>query len=250
MGMQVPHCICIEVIGDRRSTNNSVWMRVECLLGKSHLHAILCPLCSKLHFHGTQIRHHGLNIFASCFLVLLGVDCLEELGQQFHLGNEAWPRDHIVIKMDGTPLVFDSGNTFLIASGILPGTYLQRWVSSSKTQLYSHRKKADPTGFILLHSLGNTYDLSVSILVYCDRHQNDHIFKLSTPISSQIDPIHIDVWIVPALQRSVALLPSIWPHTLPCFARWWWRERHLAATKSLGNYPPYTGQRRLPGTSR
>ena len=43
-------------------------------------------------------------------------------------------------------------------------------------------------------------NLTVSILI----NRNGYIFKLSAPVAAQVDPIHIDVWIASALQRTVA----------------------------------------------
>src|SRR5699024_9250842 len=64
-------------------------------------------------------------------------------------------------------------------------------------------EEADPAGLVLFHALGGTKNLTVSVLIHRNRHQNGHIFKLSAPISAQVDPIHIDIRIASTLQRAV-----------------------------------------------
>ena len=40
-------------------------------------------------------------------------------------------------------------------------------------------EEADPAGFVLFHAFGGAKNLTVSVLIHRDRHQNGHIFKLS-----------------------------------------------------------------------
>ena len=61
-----------------------------------------------------------------------------------------------------------------------------------------------PTGLVLLHALGGSQNLAKAILVHGNCHQNSNIFVLSAPVAAQVDAVHVDVWIVPALQRAVA----------------------------------------------
>ena len=58
----------------------------EVAVGQRFLNAILYLLGGLLQFHGTQFLHHSLSLFPGSFLDLLGVDRLEHLGHQLHLG--------------------------------------------------------------------------------------------------------------------------------------------------------------------
>ena len=60
-------------------------------------------------------------------------------------------------------------------------------------------EEVDPAGLVLLHSLGSSQNLTKTILIYGDCHQNRHIFILSSLVAAQVDAVHVDVWIAPAL---------------------------------------------------
>ena len=94
-------------------------------------------------------------------------------------------------------------------------------------------KEADPAGFVLFHSLRSTKDFTISVLIYRNRYQNGHIFKRSTPVAAQIDPIHIDIRIPPALQRTVPPILNVDIRFLVQLTDGGWR--HLAAPQGLGN---------------
>ncbi len=64
-------------------------------------------------------------------------------------------------------------------------------------------EETDPTGLVLLHALGGSQNLTKPVLIHGDRHQNSNIFVLSAPVAAQVDAIHVDVWIAPALQSSM-----------------------------------------------
>ena len=68
-------------------------------------------------------------------------------------------------------------------------------------------EEVHPAGLVLFHPLSGAQNLTVSVLVYCDCHQNSYIFILPAPVPPQIDAIYIDIWISSALQGAVA----------PCF---------------------------------
>ena len=65
-------------------------------------------------------------------------------------------------------------------------------------------EETDPAGLVLLHALGGSQNLTKTVLIHGDRHQNSYIFVLSTPVAAQVDAVHIDVWIPSALQGAVA----------------------------------------------
>ena len=67
-------------------------------------------------------------------------------------------------------------------------------------------EETDPAGLVLFHDLNSTKNFTISVIIYRYCHKNSHIFKLSAPIAAQIDPIHIDIRILPTLQRTVALI--------------------------------------------
>ena len=57
---------------------------------------------------------------------------------------------------------------------------------------------------IHFHDLSGTQNLTVAVLIHCDRYQNSYIFKLSAPVTTQVDLIYIDIRIASALQRTIA----------------------------------------------
>ena len=64
-------------------------------------------------------------------------------------------------------------------------------------------KEINPTGLVFFHALSCAKNLAVAILVDCNCYQNSYIFKLSTPVAAQVDPIHVDIRIPSSLQRAV-----------------------------------------------
>ena len=60
-------------------------------------------------------------------------------------------------------------------------------------------EEVDPAGLVLFHPLGGTQDLTKTILIHGDRHQNGNIFVFSAPVAAQVDAIHVDIRIPPAL---------------------------------------------------
>lgn len=65
-------------------------------------------------------------------------------------------------------------------------------------------KEADPAGLVLLHTLSGAQNLTISVLIDRNCHKNGYIFKSSAPVAAQVDPIHIDIWIPPTLQRTIS----------------------------------------------
>ena len=60
-------------------------------------------------------------------------------------------------------------------------------------------EETDPAGLVLLHALGGSQNLTKTVLIHGDCHQNGYIFVLSAPVAAQVDAVHVDVWIAPAL---------------------------------------------------
>ena len=65
-------------------------------------------------------------------------------------------------------------------------------------------EETDPTGLVLLHALCGAQNLTKTVLIHGDRHQNRNIFVLSAPVAAQIDAIHVDIRIAPALKLKEA----------------------------------------------
>ena len=106
--------------------------------------------------------------------------------------------------MNGATLIFGFRKHFaygLQHTKALVANYQFDTVQAAATQPL---EEADPAGLVFFHALGCTKNFTVAILIHRNRNQNSHIFKLSTPASAQVDPIHVNIWIMPALQRSVA----------------------------------------------
>lgn len=112
------------------------------------------------------------------------MDYFKHFSHQFYLGPRRC-RKHIAVKVNRTPLVLSFREHF----------------SPTASKLLD---KADPAGLVFFHSLGSAYNLTVSVLVDRNRHQNRYIFKLSAPILAQVDPIHIDIRIMSTLQGTIA----------------------------------------------
>lgn len=60
--------------------------------------------------------------------------------------------------------------------------------------------EAGPAGLVPSHALSGTEDFPISVIIYLNRHQNCHILELSTPVTPQVNPIHIDIEIPSALR--------------------------------------------------
>ncbi len=201
-------------------------------VGQSLINAVLHLLSGLLQFHGTEFFYHGFGLFTGCFLALLGMDRLEHLGYQLYLG--AWRNgEHIAVKVDGTPLVF--GLRKHLSHGF---QHTETLVAKNKfhtvqTTATQPLEEADPAGFVLLHTLCGAQNLTISVLIDRNRHQNSHIFKLSTPVAAQVDPIHIDIRIPPTLQRTVPPIFNVDIRFLIQLTDGGWRN--LAAPEGLGD---------------
>ena len=160
------------------------------------------------------------------------MDRLEHLGHQLHLGARR-DREHVAVKMDSATLVLGFGEHFshsLQHTQALVSNHQLDPVQATATQPL---EEADPAGLVLFHALSGTQDLTVSILIDRNRHQNGYIFKLSAPVAAQIDPIHIDIRIPPTLQRTVTPIFNVDIRLLVQLTDG--GGRHLATPQSLGN---------------
>ena len=166
------------------------------------LNAILHLLGRLFQLHRAQLLHHSFGFLPGRSFAFLGVDCLEHLCHQLYLGTRC-DREHIAVKVYGTPLVLGFGEYFSNSLQHTKTLVANNEFHSVQASAAEPLEEADPTGLVLFHALGGTKNLTGSVLIYRNRHQNGHIFKLSAPISAQVDPIHIDIRIAPTLQRAV-----------------------------------------------
>ena len=172
-------------------------------VSQSFLNAVLDLLGSVLQFHGAQLGDHGLRLLAGRFLALLGVDRLEHFCHNFDLGF-GHNRENIAVEMHRAALVF--GVREHLTHGLQHPHALVADDELHAIQAASAEplEEADPTGLVLLHALGSAQNFTKPALIYGDCHQNSNIFVLSAPVAAQVDTVHVDVWIVPALQWAVA----------------------------------------------
>ena len=137
------------------------------------------------------------------------------------------------IKMNRAALVFGVGkhfsHGFQHSQALVPNNEFYAIQSTALEPL----KEIHPTGLVLFHALGRAQDLTVSVLIHCDCHQNCNIFVLSAPVAPQVDAVHIDVRILVALQRTVPPILNVDIGFLVQLTDG--GRRYLAAPQSLGN---------------
>ena len=105
--------------------------------------------------------------------------------------------------MDSTPLVLGFREYFFYSLQHTKALVSNHQFDSIQTTAAEPMEEADPAGLVLFHPLGGTKNFTVSVLIHRNRYQNGYIFKLSAPVAAQVDPIHIDIRISFALQRTV-----------------------------------------------
>ena len=132
------------------------------------------------------------------------MDRFEHLRNKFYLGLGNYAK-HVTIEMHDAALVPGVwkylSNRFEHAKAFVTNNEFDTFKSASPEPL----KEVFPAIFILFHSFGSTQNLAVSVLVDGNGHQNGNVFVLTSPIPAQIDPVHVDIRIVP-LQGTVAPL--------------------------------------------
>ena len=52
-------------------------------------------------------------------------------------------------------------------------------------------EEVDPACLVLFHPLSRTQNLTITVLIYSNRHQNSHIFIFSTPVSLEVDSVNV-----------------------------------------------------------
>ena len=172
-------------------------------VGQRLLNAVLDLLGGLLQLHGAQIVDHGFRLLAGGFLTLLRVDRLEHFCHNFDLGFRH-NGENVAVEMYRAALVF--GLREHLAHGLqhphalVTNDELRAIQAASAEPL----EETDPAGLVLFHALGSAQNLTKTILIHGNRHQNRNIFILSAPVAAQVDAVNIDIRIPSTLQGAVA----------------------------------------------
>ena len=94
----------------------------------------------------------ALAFSRAAFLFLLGMDRFEHLGYQLHLGARR-NREHIAVKVDGTPLLFGFGEYFAHSLQHTETLVTNNKFHTVQTSAAQPLKEADPAGLIPAHGL-------------------------------------------------------------------------------------------------
>ena len=171
-------------------------------VGQHFLNVVLDLPGGLLQLHGAQLGDHGFRLLTGRFLALLCVNRLEHFYHNFDLGFRP-NRESVAIEMHRAALVF--GVRDHLAHGLQHPHALVADDELHAIQAASAEplEEADPAGLVLLHALGSAQNLTKTVLIHGDRHQNSYIFVLSAPVAAQVDAVHVDIRIAPALQGAV-----------------------------------------------
>ena len=126
------------------------------------------------------------------------LDRLEHFCYNFDLGFR-YNRENIAIEMHRAALVF--GVREHLAHGLHHPHALvaDDELHAVQTAAAEPLEEADPAGLGLLHVLDSSQNLTETILIHGDCHQNSYIFVLSASVVAQVDTVHVDVWMASAL---------------------------------------------------
>ena len=138
-----------------------------------------------------------------------------------------------MVEVDSTPLVLGSREYFSYSLQHTKTLVSNNEFHSVQATPAEPLKEADPAGLVLLHTLSGAQNLTISVLINRNCHKNSNIFKLSAPVSAQVDPIHIDIRIASALQRTVSPIFNVDIRFLVQLTDGGGRD--LAAPESLGD---------------
>ena len=141
----------------------------------------------KLHANVTRrtIFAHSVGFFPSSFLALLGVNHLEHLGHQLHLGTRYYG-ENILVKVNCTPLVFCLRKHFTYGFQYTKELVANHQFDPIQVTAMQPLEEADPADLVLLHVIGGAENLSAALLVHSNSYQNGYIFKLSAPVVAQV----------------------------------------------------------------
>ena len=113
---------------------------------------------------GQRLLNAIFHLLAGRFFALLGVDRLEHLSHQLHLGM--WCNSkHIPVKVDCTPLIFSLMEHFTHGFQHTKALVTNHQFDPIQTTTTQPLEKADLAGLVFFHALGRTKNLEVAILV-------------------------------------------------------------------------------------
>ena len=126
------------------------------------------------------------------------MDRLKHLSHVLYLGAGCYG-EHIAVKMYRTALKLGFREYFSHSLQHTKAFVTNHQFNPIQTTASQPLEETDPAGFVLLHALGSTKNLTVAVLIYRNRHQNGYILKLSAPVTAQLDSIYVDIWVPSAL---------------------------------------------------
>lgn len=165
----------------------------------------------------SEFLYHSRSLFSGSSFALLGVDRLEHFGHQLTL-ERGVTGEHIAVKGYGAALVLGFGEYFSHSLQHTKALVFNNESYAIQVTATQPLEKADPTGLVPFHTRSGTQNLTVSVLIDYNYYQNSYIFELSALFAVQVDSIHIDIWIAPTLQGTVAPIHDVDIHFLVQFS--------------------------------
>ena len=171
-------------------------------VGQHFLDTVLDLLGSLLQLHGVQFGNDCFSLVAGRRFALLRVDRLEHFCHNFDLGFRHNREKHCGRNAPCSADIWRPGipRPRPPASVLVADDEFYAVQAASAESL----EEADSAGLVLLHSLGSSQNLTKTVLIHGDCHQNRHIFIFSAPVVVQVDAVHIDIRILSTMQGAVA----------------------------------------------
>ena len=123
-------------------------------VGQCFFNAVLHLLGGLFQLHRMQLLHYGFGLLTGGFLALLGVERLEHLGYQLHLRARCY-REHIAVKVDGTPLVFGLRKHFSHSLQHTETLVANNKFHAVQTSSTEPLKETYPADLVLFHALSS-----------------------------------------------------------------------------------------------
>ena len=140
--------------------------------------------------------------------------------------------EHVPVKMYCTTLVFCLRKDLCHGIAHSEAFVSHHELYALQTAFFEPNKEDFPAPCVLFHAFCGSDDLTVTVLIHADCHRNADVFKLSTPISLEINPVHINIWIFPG-QLAVAPFLNVYVRFLTLFTDG--GSRHTATPKGFGD---------------
>ncbi len=68
-------------------------------------------------------------------------------------------------------------------------------LNAVKAAFFQPYKEASPAFLIFFHTLSSTNYLAITVFVNTYCHKDAHILKLPAPVTLEVNPVYVDVWI-------------------------------------------------------